>query len=232
MEVTCHKQSRPRQLQALGSREDHRALIFHKHFVHFIFYARKTQFCAISFFLAELLFNSESRPPGWTDSQDWESSRLLNSTSFLTHNLGGEVVDLVDLEHLHFLLLHFLCLTSFLLQLLGRWHCQLSLQKLAIEGWKGRRHPFLLKLAFWFLVVVERATYVVIVVIVPSSSRGRRLQCNKIVSRSYKRRSRSCQCQSPKDTCKAPILKHVCQGRPWTSWFGKVDKNSPFSRLL
>ena len=142
VEVTCHKQSRPRQQPALGSREDHRALIFHKHFVYFIFYARKTRFCATSFFLAELLFNSESRPPGWTDSQDWESSRLLNSTSFLTHNLGGEVVDLVDLEHLHFLLLHFLCLTSFLLQLLGRWHCQLSLQKLAIEGWKRRRHPF------------------------------------------------------------------------------------------
>ena len=211
----------------MGSREDLRALIFHKHFVNFIFYARKTRFGAKSFFLAELLFNSEFRPPGWTDSQDWESSRLLNSTSFLTHNLGSEVVDLIDLEHLHFLLLHFLCLTSFLLQLLGRCHCQLSLQKLAIEGWKGRRHPFLLlKLVLWFLVVVERATYVVIVVILPSSSRGRRLQCNKIVSRSYKRRSRSCQCQSPKDTCKAPILKHVCHGRPWT-WFGKVDKKQP-----
>ena len=37
VEVTCHKQSRPRQLPALGSREDHRALRFHKHFVHFIF---------------------------------------------------------------------------------------------------------------------------------------------------------------------------------------------------
>ena len=98
--------------------------------------------------------------PAWTDAQDREGSRLLNSSFFFAHNLCCKVVDLVDPEQLGFWL-HLTNLSSLLLPHHSSWNlrcCRLSaLQQAAVEGWKSWCHGQTnWSGACWtFLIIVE-----------------------------------------------------------------------------